>query len=212
MKLDSTQKTLLGIFLSFLIAACSTGIEEPEQIQPLPEVVNKGCNPKDPCCFDLSGRPGEYDLLDKWEFVGFQKSKEGYIDHLTCLARIAEFALGGEDFDNIFQITLQLSDKSSDHGLCDDFPDFEFRSFNHEILGCYESNSEGLLKFNFTEENITFFASPATTTLPMQEFETGIKKALSAVESYEIDENKLYLKVKDKSEKMLFLAMEDSLN
>ncbi len=206
--MDSIIKSLFVGFLIFFIVACSTEIEEPELIPHLPEAAKKECNPKDICCYDLSGKHGLYDIFSRWEFVAFQKSKDNYFDNLTCLARIAEFALGGEDYDNVFQVTLQLSKKSSTLNSCGTLPSFEFRSFNHKILGCYEASPEGMLKFNFTEENITFFPSPAANTFPLLEFEMKIKESLAAVETYEIGQNKLYLNIKGQSEKMIFIAIE----
>ncbi len=207
--MDSTMRSLIVVFLLFLIIACSTEIEEPELIPSLPDTAQKECNPKDICCYDLSEKRGVYDLFTQWEFVVFQKSKDNYFDNLTCLARTAEFALGGEDYDNVFQVTLKLSKKSSTINSCSPLADFTFRSFNHEILGCYEVSPEGMLKFNFTEETITFSPSRATHTFPMLEFEKKIKESLAAVETYQIDQNKLYLGIKGQSEKMVFIAIEE---
>lgn len=71
------------------------------------------------------------------------------------------------------------------------------------------SGSDGNLTFNFFTENTVYFPSPAANTFPMMAFENKIKESLLAVESYEIESNKLYLKMRGRTDKMLFLAIED---
>src|SRR5690606_23046154 len=122
------MRKILWVLLLVTSLSCSRQLDDDEQLSP-PQVVKKECNPKDVCCFDLSDKPGEYDLLSQWEFVAFQKSKDSYFDNLSCLARIAEFSLGGEDYNNVFKVTLKLSENSSPLNSCETLPGFVFRSF-----------------------------------------------------------------------------------
>lgn len=198
---------LLPIFL--FLASCETAFEMPEEEVPEPSAKEFRCNPKDICCFDLSDKVGSYKLTSKWEFVAFQAEKGSSFDNLTCLARTARFALGGEDYENIFKITLQLGEKSSSLSGCADLPAFSFRSFDHQIDGCYKADSDGNMMINFSAENVIYDPGIGSTTFPILEFEDRIKKSLLAVESYTIESNKLYLYTEGQKNPMVFLAIED---
>lgn len=195
-------------FLVFL-AACETAIEIPEEELPEPIEKEFKCNPKDICCFDLSDKVGSFKLTSKWEFVAFQAEKGSSFDNLTCLARTARFALGGEDYENIFKITLQLEEKSSSLVGCTDLPAFSFRSFDYQIEGCYVADSNGNMEIYFSPENAVYDPGVGSTTFPILEFEDRIKKSLLAVESYTIESNKLYLHMEGQKNPMVFLAIED---
>lgn len=213
MKIGTTNINMKTIFnllpILLFLASCETAIEIPEEELPEPIVQKFQCNPKDICCFDLSDKNGSYKLTSKWEFVAFQAEKGSYFDNLTCLARTARFTLGGEDYENVFKITLQLGEKSSSLVGCADRPAFSFRSFDHQIEGCYETDSEGNLVINFSPENVVYDPGIGTNTFPILEFEDKIKKGLLAVESYAIESNKLYLYMKGQKNPMVFLAVED---
>lgn len=204
--------SIITILLATILS-CTTEIEEPEiDLEPeviVPEIKKPVCNPKDVCCFDLSDQPGEFNLVSKWEFAGYQESKESLLDNLTCLARWAEFSLGGEDYDKITQVTLLLSDKMSSMPNCKDLPQFFFKSFNIAINGCYQTSGTNEINLHFSPEDVILTPSNNFTALPMVDFEQMIEKDLSNIEKYEIDNNKLYLQIKEKSEKMVFLAIEE---
>lgn len=206
------MKTFLNLLLStvllFFVSSCSSLIDtDPEVIES--EIEKIQCNTVDVCCFDLSDQSGDYNLKSKWEFVGYQEEKGTPFDNLSCLARIAEFALGGEDYDKITRVTLILSEKTSPLINCENYPLFYFKSFNKEINGCYDSNQSGEILFNFGSENVILTPSNNYTTLPMVDFEQKIENDLSNVEKYEIDHNKLYLYIKGENKKMVFIAFMD---
>jgi hypothetical protein len=204
------MKTVLNLLpLLLLFSTCQTEIELPEVELPSPISEKVKCNPKDICCFDLTDKIGTYKLTSKWEFVAFQAEKGSSFDNLTCLARTARFALGGEDYENIFKITLQLGEKSSSLVGCADLPAFNFRSFDHQIEGCYVADSNGKMEIDFSPETVVYDPGVGSTTFPILEFEDRIKKSLLAVESYTIESNKLYLYMKGQKNPMVFLAIED---
>ena len=198
---------LLSILV--FLTSCETAFEMPEEELPEPIAKEVPCNPKNICCFDLKNRIGSFQLTSTWEFVAFQAEKGSSFDNLTCLARFARFSLSGEDYENVFKITLQLGEKSSSLSECADLPAFSFRSFDHQIDGCYEADSDGNMMINFSAENVIYDPGIGSTTLPILEFEDRIKKSLLAVESYTIESNKLYLYMKDQKNPMVFLALED---
>lgn len=194
---------------------CSREIEEPEPPllpKPLePLTVVKDCNPKDVCCFDLSDQEGVFDIYSSWEFVEFLDvtNKPAMYDNLTCLARIAVFALGGEDYENVFKVTLQFSKEDSEFSECQNSPAFSIRTFSHKITGCYSVGKSGGLTLSIPADGKEFMQIGASTTLPVLQFEYDFLKAIESVESYELVNNKLYLTSSQISEKLLFIAIED---
>ena len=213
MKIKITSFTMKAAFFLFpillFLASCETAFELPEEELPAPIVKEIRCNPKDICCFDLKDKIGSYNLTSKWEFVAFQAEKGSSFDNLTCLARTARFTLSGEDYENVFKITLQLGGKSSPLIGCEDLLAFSFRSFDHQIYGCYEADSEENLRIDFSPENVVYDPGIGNKTFPILEFENKIKNSLLAVESYTIESNKLYLYMKDQKNPMVFLALEE---
>ncbi|SFT75061.1 hypothetical protein SAMN04489724_2014 [Algoriphagus locisalis] len=204
------MRNLLYTILILLFSGCSTEIEDPEPFVPLP-IGPGGCNPKDICCFDLSEKSGVYDLFSSWEFAGFQTISNGHetLDNLTCLARNAVFALGGEDYDNLFKVTLQFSNEDSKISACENWAAFNLRTFSNKITGCYSSSEAGSLSMLTPEKGIEYIPNYASTTLPVSVFEDDFLKAIQSVESYEIKGNKLYLSSKGIREKLLFIANEN---
>ncbi|MDR7129932.1 hypothetical protein J2X69_002278 [Algoriphagus sp. 4150] len=203
------RNPLLTILI-LLLLGCSKEIEEPEPFEPLP--IGSYCNPKDICCYDLSDKAGAFDLYSSWEFAGFQDitTDHGTLDNLTCFARTAVFALGGEDYDNVFKVTLQFSKEDSKLSECPNLAAFNLRTFSNKITGCYSSSKAGNLSIVAPEEGIEFIPNNnASNTFPVLEFEADFLKAIESVESYEIKSNKLYLTSKSISEKLLFIAIED---
>ena len=198
---------LLPVFL--FLASCEKAFEIPEEKAPEPSAKEFRCNPKDICCFDLTDKNGSYKLTSKWEFVAFQNEKGSSFDNLTCLARTARFSLGGEDYENVFKITLQLEEKPSTLVSCVNRASFSFRSFEHQIEGCYVVDSSGNMEINFSPENVVYNPGVGSNTFPILEFEDRIKKSLLAVESFKIESNKLYLYMKGQKNPMVFLALED---
>lgn len=204
------MRNLLYTILILLLLGCSKEIEEPEPFEPLP--VGSTCNPKDICCYDLSDKSGAYDLYSSWEFAGFQdvSSNHGTLDNLTCLARTAVFALGGEDYDDVFKVTLQFSKEDSKLSECQNLGAFNLRTFSNKITGCYSISNEENLSMFAPEKGIEFIPNDnASNTFPVLQFEPDFFEAIESVESYEIKSNKLYLTSKSISEKLLFIAIED---
>ncbi|WPR74654.1 hypothetical protein [Algoriphagus sp. NG3] len=204
------MKNLPFLILILLLLGCSEEIEEPEPFEPLP--IGSYCNPKDICCYDLSDKEGAYDLYSSWEFAGFQDVTTDHetLDNLTCLARIAVFALGGEDYENLFKVTLQFSKEGSKLSECKDLAAFNLRTFSNKITGCYSSSNEENLSMVAPEKGIEFIPNNnASNTFPVLGFEADFLKAIESVESYEIKSNKLYLTSKGINEKLLFIAIEE---
>ena len=213
MKIETTSLKINSVFHLFpvllFLASCETAIEMPKEALTGPISKEFRCNPKDICCFDMRDKIGSYQLTSTWEFVAFQVEKGSSFDNLTCLARTARFTSSGENYDNIFKITLQLEEKSSSLSGCEDLPTFSFRSFDHQIKGCYGIDANGSMKIDFSPENVVYDPGIGNKTFPILEFEGKIKKSLLAVESYKIESNKLYLYMKDQKNPMVFLALED---
>ena len=204
------MRNLLYSVLILLFSGCSTEIEDPELFVPL-SIGSGGCNPKDICCYDLREKSAVYDLFSSWEFAGFQNITDGHetLDNLTCLARTAVFALGGEDYDNVFKVTLDFSNEDSKMSECENLAAFNLRTFSNKITGCYSRTEAGTLSMFTPEEGIEFIPNYASSTLPVLEFEDDFLEAIESVESYKIISNKLYLTSKGIREKLLFIAVED---
>jgi hypothetical protein len=203
------MKKLLFGFSLLLTFSCIPEIIEPEIIDPLPLAVERKCNPKDICCFDLGDQVGEFDLFSNWEFIAFQHKKGSSFDNLTCNARIAVFALGGKNYDAVFRVMLKFEKSSSALNSCVGLPRFELRTFSNEIKGCYAAKKDQTIQLKTPNESITYLQGPANTTLPVLAFEQDILADIQNVESYIIESNKLYLSVKGKSYKLLFVARKD---
>lgn len=168
--------------------------------------VERKCDPRDICCFDLGDQVGDFDLFSDWEFISFQETKGSSFDNLTCNARIAVFALGGENYESVFRVMLKFEKSASDLNFCEDLPTFQLRTFSNEINGCYNAKKDQSIQLKTSNESITYLPGPANTTLPVLEFEQDILSDIQNVESYVIESNKLYLNVKGKSYKLLFVA------
>ncbi|WP_323831861.1 hypothetical protein [Algoriphagus sp. D3-2-R+10] len=205
------MRNQLYVISILLMLGCSQELENPELVEPLPLPVETKCNPKDICCYDLSDEIGTFDLFSEWEFAGFQSSTNDNetLDNLTCLARTAVFALGGEDYDNVFKVTLQFSKEDSKLSECQNLDAFNLRTFSNKITGCYFSSDSENLSMVAPEKGIEFIPNHASSTFPVLQFEANFLKAIESVESYEIKSNKLYLTSKGISEKLLFIAIED---
>lgn len=203
------MRNLIYIILTLLLVGCSKEIEDPEPFVPLP--IGSGCNPKDICCYDLREKSGDYDLYSSWEFAGFQTitNDNESLDYLTCLARTAVFTLGGEDYDNVFKVTLQFSNEDSKISECENLSAFNLRTFSNKITGCYSRNEAGNLSMFTPEEGIEFIPNNASNTFPVLGFEDDFLRAIQSVESYEIKSNKLYFTSKGTSSKLIFIAIED---
>jgi hypothetical protein len=200
------RKILCGLSL-FLGLGCVPEITETEVITPLP--VKQKCNPKDICCFDLGDQVGTSDLFSNWEFIAFQRTKGSSFDNLTCNARIAVFALGGEKYDTVFRVMLKFEKLPSSLTYCGDLPGFELRTFSNQIKGCYNTNKDKTIQLKTQSESIVYIPGVASNTFPILEFEQDILEDIQNVESYVIESDKLYLTVKGKSYKLLFVARED---
>jgi hypothetical protein len=160
------------------------------------------------CDFDISDKEGNFELYQKWEFVGFQDIRTGEFDQITtCNARIAHFALNGEDFDNLLKITLEFKTEISESGNCEDLPSFESRTIARIIEGCYEDDADGI-SLVVDSTGITEIPSNVANTLPVHHFENTFLEYLRAAKVYHIQSNKLYLYGKEGRHRMTFLALD----
>ncbi|TVP50002.1 MAG: hypothetical protein EA341_08530 [Mongoliibacter sp.] len=194
---------VFGILL--VLCACGT-IDEPPNNEEITEEVTPRKN-RNICAFDLSDVDGDFDLFGKWEFVAFQEAESGNLDQLTCMARWAEFALAGEDYDNVFQITLDILES---HGNTENKTmfDFNIRTFSYEYFGQIELTIDTLL-FLIDTIATKYHPNPASSTLPAHEFEARFFENLRETKVYHLDNNKLYLYGKHGDQRMTFLALED---
>jgi hypothetical protein len=134
----------------------------PEEVIEVPqETRTRGV-----CDFDLSDKEGEFSFIRTWEFAGFQNLKDKKLDHLTCLARVADFALNGEDWDNLYKVTLTFTEIPSKFEGCQSYFTFEAISFGTKYSGCYIED-EGNISFFIPENGIEDLPSPAGSTLPV---------------------------------------------
>jgi hypothetical protein len=88
-------------------------------------------------------------------------------------------------------------------------PGFELRTFSNQIKGCYNTNKDKTIQLKTQSESIVYIPGVASNTFPILEFEQDILEDIQNVESYVIESDKLYLTVKGKSYKLLFVARED---
>lgn len=193
---------VFGILL--FLSACGA-IDEPPYNEEITEDISPRKN-RDICQFDLSDKDGDFDLFGKWEFVAFQNIQDKKLDQLTCMARWAEFALAGEDYENVYKITLDILEP---HVNTEDKSKFDFyiRTFSFEYSGQIELSDE-TLSFLIDSAATKYKPSSASTTLPAHEFEAKFLKSLEAVKVYHLENNKLYFYGSGK-ERMTFLALED---
>lgn len=197
-------------YFSLLILVILTSCINRESPKLLEEEIEE--QPSKPkvqhiCSIDLSDKEGDFEFYRVWEFAGFQDIQTKQLDNLTCLARVADFALNGEDFDNIFKITLEFGD-SVTLDYCQDLTLFQARTFSFLLTGCVEESIEGI-KLHIDLENRQFFQGPASNTLPMIAFEEDFLKGLKETKVYEIENNKLYLYGTKGRHRMAFVALED---
>lgn len=193
---------LLLLAFSACIPAADPTYPEESTPPPPPPVEEKGRNV---CDFDLSEKEGEYQLVGKWEFAGFQNIHSGRMDNLTCLARIADFALTGEDYDNLFKVILNLSQDNKD---CNESDSFEAISFGSHFQGCYQVDEE-VIKFVISESDIRSIPSPAATTFPVQGFDIKFLEGLRSAKHFHIAKNKLYLYGDKEEERMVFVTLDE---
>lgn len=193
------------LLLSFLLFSCIRDNDPviPEEVIETPQVERK----RGFCDFDISDREGEFTFLRTWEFAGFQNIRNGQLDNLTCMARVADFALNGEDLDNLYKVTLKFTEtKSKFEGCQSDFA-FEAISFGTKYTGCYIEN-EGNISFNFPENGIEILPNPARNTMPIAEFDYDYKIYLQEAKVYQIEKNKLYIYGKSGDYRMTFVALD----
>ncbi|WP_209331818.1 hypothetical protein [Lunatimonas salinarum] len=169
---------------------------------PSPPVQGSGRNI---CDFDLSEKEGEYELAGKWEFAGFQDIHSGRLDNLTCLARIADFALTGEDYDNLYQVILNLS---QDRKQCNESVYFDAISFSYHLQGCYQVGEEGIT-FVIPESGIRSIPSLASTTYPVLSFEIRFLEGLRSAKNFQMEKNKLFLYGEKEEERMVFVSLDE---
>lgn len=195
------------IFITLIFFYSCLGPQEPpangeQVVEEIPST-----NRRDFCAFDLSDVEEEFELFRKWEFVGFQDIANKKFDQLTCMARVADFALSGEDFDNVFQIMLEIKevDGPEESGQK---TGFHIRTFSFEYAGLLDIDHEGMT-FLFDTAATKTHPGPAFNTLPMLEFEGRLLKNLETAKVYQLDNNKLYLYTDSESHRMVFLALGD---
>lgn len=199
------SRVLIFLLFSVVVFSC----KEDEIPIPNEEVIVE--NPpkqRHICDFDISDKEGHFELYRKWEFVGFQEIQTGVFEqNITCGARMAHFALNGEDFENLLKITLEFEKEISESGNCTDFPSFEAQTVARVIQGCYANKIDGF-SLEVASSGITEIPSNVANTLPVHHFENTFLEYLRAVTVFQIQSNKLYLYGKEGSYRMTFLALE----
>lgn len=200
-------KYLFFVWLIFLFAACvsSEKPNDPEEPSPPSSTENDNTDSRDICDYDLSGKEGEFTLTGKWEFAGFQKKSSDRLDHITCLARHADFALTGEDFDNVFKVILTLSEEMEG---CTDSAEFEAISFGSQMKGCFQADTENI-NLIIPQSGIVAVPRPANNTFPVIAFENAFLEGLTTAREFHIDRNKLYLYDDPEEKRMVFVALEE---
>ncbi len=176
---------------------------EEEVIDPT-EVVKR----RSICDFDISDREGTFDFYSTWEFAGFQNLNTPHLDNLTCMARVANFALNGEDYDNMIKITLHFNEEIEESGFCTDLPKFEASTFSYQFYGCFEKVDEDI-SFIVSMEDREYIPKSESTTFPVLEFEENFLKAIKAANAYQIEKNRLYLYGDESYSRMVFVALTD---
>ncbi|WP_158860662.1 hypothetical protein [Lunatibacter salilacus] len=200
------MKNISYLLFLFAFSACIPAEDStyPEEVTlPTPPPIEE--NRRNICDFDLSEKEGEYELAGKWEFAGFQDIQTGKMDNLTCLARIADFALSGEDYDNLFKVILNLSQVG---GHCNETVSFEAISFGSHFQGCYQADGE-FITFVISESDIRSIPSSASTTFPVQGFEIRFLEDLRTARNFQIAKNKLYLYGEKEEERIVFVALDE---
>jgi hypothetical protein len=193
-------------FCTILILTSCRGVDEDWNVEEGDFEVPPSSR-RNICAFDLSDVEEEFDFFGKWEFAGFQDINSKQFDQLTCMARYAEFALSGEDYDNVFQVTLEINDKT-DQDICSESKGFYIKTFSFEYSGCVDITVEGVT-FLIDSAATKYQPGPASHTLPMHEFEARFIENLQETRVYHLDNNKLYLYGMPGDQRMSFLALED---
>ena len=198
-----------SFFLLIFLLICSCvkeempNHEEEEVVDPIEEVKRRNI-----CEFDISDRDGTFDLFRTWEFAGFQNPNTQHLDNLTCMARVANFALNGEDYENMKNITLNLNEEIEESGFCTGFPKFEASTFSYNFHGCFENVDEEI-SFIVSMEDREYIPKPESTTFPVLEFEENFLKAIQAAKAYQIEKYRLYLYSAESNSRMVFVALDD---
>lgn len=143
-----------------------------------------------------------------WELAGFQNIKNGQLDHLICLARVADFALNGEDWDNLYEVILTFTVIKSQLEDCQSDFAFEAISFGTKFTGCY-TEDQGNISFHIRKNGIEDLPSPASNTMPIVEFDPDYKSYLTGAKVYRTEKNKLYIYGKAGDYRMTFAPLED---
>jgi hypothetical protein len=193
------------LFLAVILFSCIRDNNPviPEEVIETPQLERK----RGLCDFDISDRDGEFTFLRTWEFAGFQNIRNGQLDNLTCMARVADFALNGEDLDNLFKVTLTFTETKSKFEGCQSNFAFEAISFGTKYTGCYIENEENI-SFYFPENGIEILPNPARNTMPIAEFDSEFKIYLHEAKVYQIEKNKLFIYGKSGDYRMTFVALD----
>ncbi|MCL6258539.1 hypothetical protein M3O96_05530 [Aquiflexum sp. TKW24L] len=194
---------LILVFINFSCIRDNNPVITEEVIEKPGEERKRGV-----CDFDLSDKEGEFSFLRTWELAGFQNLKDGKLDHLICLARVADFALNGEDWDNLYKVTLTFTEIPSKFESCQSDFTFEAISFGKKFTGCYIEN-EGNISFHVPDNGIELLPNPARNTLPIVQFDYDFLEYLKEAKVYQIEKNKLYIYGKAGDYRMTFVALED---
>jgi hypothetical protein len=179
-----------SLFIAFTACVSQADPSYPEEYAvPAPYSPPAQESGRNICDFDLSEKDGEYELAGKWEFAGFQDIHSGRMDNRTCLARIADFALTGEDYDTLYQVILNLS---QDGKQCTESVFFDAISFSYHLQGCYQVDEE-IITFVIPDSGIRTIPTFAGTTFPVQGFEIRFLEGLRSAKHFQIEKNKLFL-------------------
>ncbi|MGY6521951.1 MAG: hypothetical protein ACXIUD_09500 [Mongoliitalea sp.] len=175
-------------FLLIILGACVQEAEEPVLEEEEPEIISEGSRV---CSNDWGTLSGEFDLFRTWTFIGFKHTSTNEFHSLTCLAKIADFALNGEVFEDMSPIELTfISDKACQINAFD-IP-WVAKTIGLESAGCMTKTQEGIVVWEDSNQRKPL-ENPARNTLSVLEFDGQFMRGITWATVYNIKENRLYL-------------------
>lgn len=174
--------------LLIMLGACVQEPEEPVLEEEDSEIITEG---RSICSNDWEVLSGDFDLFRTWTFIGFEHTSKKEFSQLTCMARIADFALNGETFEDMSPIDLTfISDKACQINAFD-IP-WVANTIGFNFSGCLSETQDGIVEWEDSNRR-TLLENPARNTLPVLEFDAQFIRGITGATVYIIKENRLYL-------------------
>lgn len=172
----------------FIAGSCVQVIEEPLPEEKEPEIISD----RPPVCSDeWEVLLGDFDLFRTWTFIGFEHTSRKGFSQLTCMAKLADFALNGEIFEDISPIDLTfICDKGCQINTFD-IP-WVANTIGFNFYGCLTKTQAGIVVWEDSNRRI-LLDPPARNTIPVLEFDTQFIRGITGATIYIIKENRLYL-------------------